>query len=328
MSRLAFLHRTDVHLAEQGPASWKGDYVAEIWANLEYIGKLARDHQVNAVLDTGDYFHIKTSSRNSHSSIIRSAKTHSQYGCPTFCVEGNHDLAYNNLDSIEKQPLGVLYATGVFQHLREEVFKDGGLTVRVVGVPYSPFRTLDQLRSIQKKPGDDFLIVGIHALAGHNPPSKAEDFFNEPVFNYEDLITPNGPDLFLFGHWHKDQGVVEIQGRQFINQGALSRGALNNENLTRIPKASMIEVTPSGLQVVTFPMQVAPAEEVFNLERKERQDKETKEIEEFVKNLSADAQFDPSSSISDNLKAFDFAADVKSTIERYLELARAEAGVG
>jgi hypothetical protein len=75
-------------------------------------------------------------------------------------------------------------------------------------------------------------------------------------------------------------------------------------------------------------MQVAPAEEVFNLERKERQDKETKEIEEFVKNLSADAQFDPSSSISDNLKAFDFAADVKSTIERYLELARAEAGVG
>ncbi len=326
MSRLAFVFRTDTHVSDRSPASWRGDYPAEIWSNLEQVGKLARQHGANAVLDGGDYFHVKAASRNSHAMVVRTADIHRAYPCPTYCVEGNHDIAYNNLDSVAKQPLGVLYASKVFEHLREATFEDGGLRVRVVGVPYSPFRTLDELRAIQKRPGDDFLIAVVHQLAGAAPPASVEDFFGEPVFRYPDLVTPDGPDVWCFGHWHKDQGIIQIDGKQFVNQGALSRGALIRENIERTPQATLLEVTPSGIVTVSLPMLVAPAEEVFDFERKDRQEKEGLEIEQFVTTLRANLDFDPSQSIEANLQSLDFAREIRDLALGYLEQARAEVG--
>jgi len=324
--RLAFVFRTDTHVSDRSPASWRGDYPAEIWSNLEQVGKLARQHGANAVLDGGDYFHVKAASRNSHAMVVRTADIHRAYPCPTYCVEGNHDIAYNNLDSVAKQPLGVLYASKVFEHLREATFEDGGLRVRVVGVPYSPFRTLDELRAIQKRPGDDFLIAVVHQLAGAAPPASVEDFFGEPVFRYPDLVTPDGPDVWCFGHWHKDQGIIQIDGKQFVNQGALSRGALIRENIERTPQATLLEVTPSGIVTVSLPMLVAPAEEVFDFERKDRQEKEGLEIEQFVTTLRANLDFDPSQSIEANLQSLDFAREIRDLALGYLEQARAEVG--
>lgn len=324
MARVAFVFRTDVHVAEKGPQSWKGDYAAEIWSNLEQVGEMARKYKATAVLDGGDFFHVKAATRNPHSIVIKAMEIHTGYPCPTYCVEGNHDIAYNNLASIEKQPLGVLYASGVFNHLREEVFTDGKLQVRVVGIPYDPNRTLKSLREIKKQPGDDALIAVVHALASENPPASVEDFFGEPVFRYSDLIFEDGPDVWCFGHWHKDQGVVGIEGRRFINQGALSRGALVKENLTRIPKAALIEVTPDGIEIGTLPMKVLPAEEVFDLERKERRDEESRVIDEFVSRIQEDIEVDTTEDIEKTVGDLDFAPEIRELALQYLERARSD----
>lgn len=323
---ISFIFRTDVHVSDKSPSSWKGDYPSEIWSNLEQVGKIADNQVVTAILDGGDFFHVKAASRNPHNLIYRTAQIHKAYPCPTFCVEGNHDIAYNNLDTLDRQPLGVLYATGVFEHLREKVFTDGHHQVRVVGVPYSPFRTVGELRAIQKQPGDTHLIAIVHALAGENPPPMVEDFFNEPVFRYEDLVTENGPDVFCFGHWHKDQGIVKVGRSTFVNQGALSRGALINENLIRTPKVALIKATDSGVTVESIPLSVAPAADVFDLERKERVETEAKNIDLFVKRLQSDAAFDASAGIEKNVESLGFAADVKELVLKYLDQARSEVG--
>ncbi len=322
MPRISFVFRTDTHVADRSPASWKADYPAEIWSNLEQIGRLAALHEVSAVLDGGDYFHVKAASRNSHAAVIRTAALHRTYPCPTYCVEGNHDLAYNNLESIDRQPLGVLYASGIFHHLREEVFTDGGLQVRVVGVPYSPHRKLEELLAIQKKSGDDFLVAIVHALAAEQPPQAVEDFFGESVFKYGDLVSANGPDVFAFGHWHRDQGVVEIAGRKFVNQGAVSRGALIHENIQRTPQVSLIAFDPAGISIQTIPLVVAPAEDVFDFERKERIESEGHSIDQFIFRLQQDAVFDPMATIESNIKALDFATEVRDLALTYLERAR------
>jgi exonuclease SbcD len=326
MSRVAFLFRTDTHVADRSPMSWKGDYPAEIWSNLEQIGKLAKEHEVSAVLDGGDFFHVKAASKNPHALVVKAARIHRAYPCPTFCVEGNHDIAYNNLETVEKQPLGVLYESGVFQHLREHTFKDGKIRVRVVGVPYSPVRKLSELLAIHKKPGDTFLIAVVHSLASMSPPAQVEDFFNEPVFRYEDLISRNGPDVWCFGHWHRDQGIEQIQGRFFVNQGALSRGALVRENLERIPKGALLEFTESGVRIEPLLMIVAPASEVFDLERKETQERERRDIDQFITRLVEDASFDPNESIHQNIRSMGFAEEVRDEALRYLELAETEVG--
>lgn len=325
MPKISFIFRTDVHVADKSPASWKGDYPEEIWSNLEQIGVLAKTYGVTAVLDGGDFFHVKAASRNSHASIYRTVEIHKAYPCPTYCIEGNHDLAYNNLDSIDRQPLGVLYAAGTFHHLREQVFRDGDLQVRVVGVPYHPKRTLEELHAIQKQPGDDYLVAIVHALASEAPPSKVEDFFGEPVFKYADLITPNGPDAWCFGHWHRDQGIVQIQGKRFINQGAVSRGALIHENITRTPQVSLLEFEPEGARYELLKLSVAPPEEVFDFEKKERVESESRSIDKFVERLQEDVMFDPSASIEGNVKKLDFADEVRSLALEYLDRAR-EAG--
>lgn len=318
MSRVAFLFRTDVHAADRSPDSWKGDYPAEIWSNLEQIGRLAQDHQVTAVLDGGDFFHVKAPTRNSHGLVAKVARVHAAYPCPVWSIEGNHDMAYNQLETIERQPLGVLYDSGVFRNLREEVFG----TVRVVGVPFVPDRGLDFLRTIKKQPGDTKLIAIVHALAGKSPPGHVEDFFGEPVFRYADLIFDGGPDVWCFGHWHKDQGIELIDGRWFVNQGAVSRGALVRENLERTPKVALIEVDGPDLNVTSIPLKVAPAAEVFDLARKERRDKEGEVIERFVRRLEEDAKFDPAASIEDSVQGLAFAPEIRTLALQYLERAR------
>ena len=326
MPRIAFVYRTDTHVCDKSPVSWKADYPTEIWNNLEQIAKYAKERDANAVLDGGDYFHIKAASRNPHSLVIKSVAIQKTYPCPTYCVEGNHDIVYNSLDSIDKQPLGVLYESGTFQHLREHVFEDGGMRVRVVGVPYNPERSLSELQAIQKKPGDDYLIAVVHQLAGEAPPNKVEDFFGEPVFRYQDLVSQDGPDAWCFGHWHKDQGVVDIRGKKFINQGAVSRGSLTNENTQRRPKVSLLEMTPSGLIVVELPLLVAPAEDVFDFDQKARVEKESESIDQFILQLQENVKIDLSASIESNVGQLEFAPTVRSAALEYL--ARAREGVG
>jgi DNA repair exonuclease SbcCD nuclease subunit len=326
MPRVAFIYRTDTHVCDRSPQSWKADYPTEIWSNLDQIATFARNREVTAVLDGGDYFHVKAASRNPHSLVIQSIAVQKTYPCPTYCVEGNHDISYNNLESIDKQPLGVLYEGDVFKHLREQVFEDGDMRVRVVGMPYNPERTLAELQAIQKKPGDDFLIAIVHQLAAVAPPPNVEDFFGEPVFRYQDLVTKDGPDAFCFGHWHKDQGVHEIDGKKFVNQGAVSRGALINENTQRTPKVSLIEIEPYGIHIVELPLIVAPADDVFDFDKKERAEKESESIDQFIVQLQNNVRIDLSSSIEANVEQLDFAFDVRAAALEYL--VRAREGVG
>ena len=317
-----FIFRTDVHVADRNPISWKGYYLGEVLGNLIMIGSLAKEYQAIAVLDGGDFFHVKSASRNSHRLVIQVAEIHASYPCPVFCVEGNHDITGNNLDTIEQQPLGVLYAANVFRHLREETFEEDGLRVRVVGVPYSPSRDLREIQEIRKKPGEDCLIAVVHALASEDPPAHVEEFFGEPVFRYRDLIFEDGPDVFCFGHWHRDQGVVQIEGRHFVNQGAVSRGALTRENVERIPKVSIIEVTKDGVKVTPRALDVARPEDVFDFERKERQEKEALIINQFVEQFAEDVQIDPSQDVETNVRSLNYAPEIRSRALTYLEKAR------
>lgn len=323
MPRVAFLFRTDTHLSDRSPASWKADYTEEIWSCLEQVGVLAKEHEVDAILDGGDYFHVKAPTKNSHFLVQRTAAIHLAYECSTWVDPGNHDISYNNLDTLPKQPLGTLYSSKVFRVLKEEVFEDGDLRVRVVGIPYNPSLTLTELQGIQKRKGDTHLIAVVHALACVSPPPSVEDFWNEPVFSYESLVSRNGPDCWLFGHWHKDQGVEVIGGKYFINQGALSRGALVRENLERIPQVALIEFDGSEIKVQTIKLSVAPAEDVFDLEKKAVQERERQDIDQFVRKLISEGEFNPDQTIEENIRSLssNFADDVRSEALRYLEMA-------
>lgn len=276
--------RTDVHLSDRAPASRTDDWADTVFDKLGQVRDLAREVNAAAILDGGDFFHVKSPGRNSHALVNRTAEHHSTYPCPVYCTPGNHDAVYGDYAFLPQQPLGVLFSTGVYHRLYDEhevVFTQDGVTVRVVGIPYhGTTYDMDRFTSIVK--GDeDILICVAHVLASKKGGTMFE---GEDIVKYKDLLD-TAPDLFLFGHWHKDQGVASMGGKQFVNIGSLTRGSLSQDEVEREPAAAVLRCSSEGVKVEVHRIKVKPPKEVFDVEGRARQVKRQVEMDAFVTNI-------------------------------------------
>ena len=289
MSSINLVWRTDVHLSDRAPASRTDDWADTVFDKLGQVRDLARGVKADAILDGGDFFHVKAPGRNSHALVNRTAEHHVGYPCPVYCTPGNHDSVYGDYAFLPQQPLGVLFSTGVYKRLYDEneaVFTRGGVTVRVVGIPYHG-TTYDMERFTRIKKGDeDILICVAHVLASKQGGTMFE---GEDIVKYKDLLD-TAPDVYLFGHWHKDQGVVEMGGKQFVNIGSLTRGALSQDEMEREPAAAILRCDLTGVTVEVHRLKVGAPEEVFDVEGRARQVKRQVEMDSFVESIRSALQ--------------------------------------
>lgn len=320
---IRLLWRTDVHLSDVAPVSRKDDWAETVFGKLTQIGLVARKLQVDAVLDGGDFFHVKSPGRNSHALVRRVADLHKTYPCPTYGNVGNHDCVYGDMSYLDQQPLGVLFSAGVFQRCydnHEAVFERDGLKVRVVGVPYhGTSYDMERFRSIQRK-DEDFLLCMAHVLAS---PTGGTMFEGEDIVKYSDL-EGLAPDLYMFGHWHKDQGVTDLGFRQqVINIGSLTRGSLSQDDLERKPGVALIELVKGQRPVIkVLRLRTAPSDEVFDLEAKVRAEKRTTTVDTFVESIKTKLILSQGDSIEDTVKSLPGVPDkVRERVISYLEKA-------
>jgi DNA repair exonuclease SbcCD nuclease subunit len=320
---ISFLVRTDVHINDRPPESRCDDYLETVLGKLKQIGDIAREREVDAVLDNGDFFHNKAASRNSHLLVRKVADLHrAYYPCPVYENPGNHDFPYANVDYVEKQPLGVLFSTGIFERMTDHTFEDGDLKVRVVGFPYKV--EFDAFEFDIERGDEDVLIVAAHTYAS---PTGTESFGKEQFLSYQDLAECT-PDVFIFGHLHVDQGIQMVKGKPFFNLGSLTRGSLTNDNLERTPRIGYlrIEKVDGEVEITTepIPIEVKPSSEVFDLEKHERIKQERKDIDQFIDTLSRSASVDEEDNIRKAIEGLeDFDHDVRNRALRYLEAAAA-----
>jgi exonuclease SbcD len=264
---LRLVWRSDVHMADVSPGSRTDDWVEAICDKLRQVGKIAWGVKAQAVIDGGDFFHVKSPVRTSHRTIRRSVEIHKEgYPCPVYANFGNHDSVYGDIRWLHQQPLGVLYEAGVFQRLYDEheaLFESGGVTVRVVGVPYHGVQ-YDRDRLNIKKGDEDYLVVAAHLLATDTTQDSFYD--GEDVIRYSDLRDLDA-DVWCFGHWHQDQGIQEIaDGKWVVNIGSLTRGSLSQDNLDRAPACAVLAFGPEGVCIERRDLQVEPASEVFDVQ--------------------------------------------------------------
>lgn len=324
MSQIKFVTSSDEHISDLAPGFRKDDYRSSILKKLEWQGQLAKGINADAVLRGGDLFHVKAANKTTHATMQMVAALHNKFPCPTYALAGNHDMSNNEPESVlRQQPLGVLFKTNTLRQLTDEIFIDGTLKVRVIGIEYTTDITADRIAEIVKKREDDvYTVAVIHALASMAPSEKTQSFFNESIFDYRDLVFPGSPDVYVFGHYHKDQGVVDHLGVKFINLGAISRGALTFENLERKPKVSSISFTSSGVSVEEHIVPHEDAANIFDLELKKRLDTERKDLNDFISRLKSDSNISHEDRRSE---LEDFPANLRSLALEILE--SAEAGV-
>jgi len=305
MSEIRLLTSSDEHLADLAPGFRKDDYRASILQKIEWQGDMARRFKADAVLRGGDFFHVKAANKTTMRTMAMAARIHRKYSCPTFAMPGNHDMSNNDPDSVPGQPLGVMFESGVFKPMRDETFVSGSMKLRVVGVPYTTDIDVDGIHDLVRKKDETYTVAFVHALAAMAPEERIQSFFNERVFDYRDLVFDGCPDVYVFGHYHKDQGVVEHLGVKFVNLGAISRGALTFENMDRKPKVSLIKADSTGIYVEEHVVPHEDASQVFDLDRKKRLDEERRSLDDFISQLRSNADMASESSMEARKKELD-----------------------
>lgn len=315
---IRLVYRSDVHMAVQAPQSRTDDWVATVLDKLDQVGDIAREVGAKAILDGGDFFHIKTPSRTTHELVRQVAEAHSKY-VPVYGNVGNHDCKYGDYAFLPESPLGVLFDTGVFKRCYDQyeaVFIQDGLKVRVVGVPYHG-KKYDMNRVTTLTKGDeDFLVVMAHLLASQG---GGEMFGAEDILRYSELMNLD-PDMWLFGHWHKNQGVVTLGKTTFVNIGSLTRGALTEDEVIRIPECAVLTFSKGQpIQVAQRPLKVKPAAEVFDLVGRTRQEARAMTVDAFVDSVKTTLTAAPSASLLSQVRAMPVADVVKERLLGYLE---------
>ena len=330
MSEIRFLTSSDEHLSDQNPSSYRKDnYRDAILEKLAWQGELAKRFSATSVLRGGDYWHVKAANKTTMASLVKSIDIHKQYVCPTYAIVGNHDLSNNDIETIDRQPAGVLFKSEIFSQLDERVFTSRSLSVRVIKVSYTTDLSEGGLQDkVKKCSNHTYTIAVVHALASMSPSEKIQSYFGERILDYRDLVFDGCPDVYVFGHYHKDQGIVDHCGVKFVNLGAISRGSLTFENLERKPKVSLIKLNSQGISIEEHVVPHRDASEVFDTEKKEKIDNARRGIDEFIVKLKANTDMSSNNHVQDRINNFqnsDFPSDLKKKMLEVMHAA--ESGV-
>lgn len=258
---------------------------------LYQASKVASDIDAQAIVQLGDFFHIKSPSRNSHEIVIQAAKWAREAPCPVFIVPGNHDLSNDRLESLDEgQPLGVLYATGAVGKADRYFGSDLGIT-QVYGVPWQQFWDAEQsvadnavksaLSSFEPKDTPQLIVT--HAPFFPEGINPAYEHYSTTKFSR--LVNPSGKSNIqvCYGHIHDWHGEYVIGGVRYANYGALSRGSLTESNLSR-----PIGVTSWDSVTGTFEfieLSARPATEVFRVREIEEVRSAQVKLDEFLQSV-------------------------------------------
>jgi DNA repair exonuclease SbcCD nuclease subunit len=320
MSDIKFITFTDVHISDINPQERRGSYRDDILHKLKQIKAVGKKLNVDFFICAGDLFNLKAPMRNSHELTSMLIELFKSFPAPVYMTEGNHDLRNDSYDEFDKQPLNVIYKSGAMIQLRsKEVWdKNKEFSIKLRSFPFQENPILSDL---PKSSDNDFSVCVLHLYSTKD----GGDLFGQQLFSYPEIAELND-DIFVLGHYHIDQGVEKLntygKDQQFINVGAISRGSLSEDNINRIPKFSLVTVTPdkkAKIQVVK--LKVRPAEEAFYLERKKKQKEKIERATEFVEKLKTELEDKEATpdNIDDNIKDLKIGDNIIKRVKHYME---------
>lgn len=307
----------DIHLSDRPPASCYDSYTDDILDMLSFVARLEKALKADAVTWAGDIFHHKQPSRTSHATLVKLMKVAQGYQRPPLVVTGNHDITSDRLDSLEKQPLGVLYEAGVLREL------DGWHeTLPIFGVPWqqrwlSPGAIWDAFHGFRGRDDEQCAKSLAVTHAPIYPPSVADNVMFEllPLPEVSEAMGNTGS--LYYGHIHEPHYKFEVDGVTYANMGAISRGSMHEYNLAR--KIQVALWTPEhGFVPIDIPHK--PASEVFKLvEAQEKKDVKM-DLSSFLDEVgSATLDISSTGSIIDHVRRMDIEEPVKAVSIELLE---------
>lgn len=286
MTEFILITANDIHISDQGPRSRIDDFKETMLNKISQMKTACNKLNADAAIIAGDLYNLKNPVKNSHKLNQELICEFKQFNCPVYMIEGNHDLTANRLESLEQQPLGVLFADKTLIQLRHEIIEKGGKKISIVGIPYTENLDLSTLNIPDKKDFKSQICV-MHLYASLKPGF----LYRERLYGYDEL-SKLSPDIFVLGHYHADQGIYKENDKYFVNIGSMSRGTLSEDSLDHHPQIGYIKISIKEdkvyYQLQPIKLKIKPYHEIFDLEKREEEIKEVKEIELFVEKLMSE----------------------------------------
>lgn len=258
---MKILALADIHATRRPPSSCTATYWPDLLDLLMQTTAVAAEHDVAAVVWAGDVFHHKAPSRTDHGLVQDLIRVIRAYGRPVYITPGNHDMQHDRHASIEAtQPLGVLYKAGALP-------LDGwaGDNLPLYGVPWQQRWSAERIAEVLEPWRQQVFsctLVATHAPI--YPPGQEKPYECTPASWWAEALTDGSMDHSVFyGHVHEPHGAYMVQGIRFCNNGALSRGSLDEFNLHRQVGCTLWDTVTGAFQFV--PLRFKPASEVFRL---------------------------------------------------------------
>ena len=236
---------TDVHAASSNPINRRDDYPQAILAKLKQIRQLA-DKLDCPMVCGGDVFHHKAPSKTAHWLVNELIDVWGER--PPIGVVGNHDLSYDSLEHIARQPIEVLIRAGAYKPLDySDTLQIGPFSLR--GFTYRAKLEEQWFKWPQgTDDGRSLKLLILHAAASKSGSNYPGD---EVCYSYPWLAANTDADVVLCGHWHIDQGIQSIASpgktlgqTYFVNIGALCRPSI--VDVARQPKVCLIQWDPNN----------------------------------------------------------------------------------
>lgn len=316
-----FILINDLHLSTRTPSSRLDNFHDTMMAKLEQIYTLAVKIKADAILIAGDIFNEKTGVLMSLVfELFMWCWKVKAAGIRIVSIPGNHDLRHDRYDSLPIQPLGLIYIGRAMENASFDLINVAG--VDITGIPYPAAKDRTLWDGLPRPTTRHSIVMG-HCFA---TPSGGT-YYGEPILPYSSLA--NLPySVFHFGHDHSDNGVALVEGKFFVNIGALSRGSIAIENVVRDVKCCLIE-TPDGstadtgdvVRAYQVKLNVRPANEIFDLVLRERVSRERSDIEQFVSTISDELSEATVVNFRDKLEAMGLTDVVRKRVLAYVEAA-------
>lgn len=289
----------DLHLSDRPPRSCADTYTDDLFELLDQCSRLARDEGCDAIVQAGDVFHRKQPNRTSHRLIQRVLDWARAAPCPVYVVPGNHDLRNDRVASLDSQPLGVLFRSGLVLPL--DGWGDDTLP-DCYGVPWQQDWT-GELGIGVYEAFESWLVAlaGPALLVTHAPiypPGRENPWECVSAVTFAQWAGGCGdgshPDLLdgagdvYYGHVHERHGVFTAGGMTFANMGALSRGSLHEYDLTRTLSGCLWDGdAPDGRRFTEIPFDARPVGAVLKTEEAREVGERSDRFDAFIAGLRA-----------------------------------------
>ncbi|MGI5921802.1 MAG: metallophosphoesterase family protein [Syntrophomonadaceae bacterium] len=278
---MRFLFLTDTHIRGSNPQNRTDNLPESLRDKLVEVMEIASRYQVDYILHGGDFFDTPSPSLAVTADFLA---LFSACRIPVYTIPGNHDLFGANQNSLPRTLLGFLARLGFIKLLEagRPVYLDKhNCRVQISGQPYhyDMDRRDPELDYTIKKNGADMAIHLVHGM-----------LVNEKSFPGDqtqiDQILDTQAEITLCGHNHLGFGIIEKNGKSFINPGALVRLSNHRSEITRPVQVVLINLDGNQIESTLLPLKTArPGQEVLDRSKVEERNALQMKIDMFAQEI-------------------------------------------